>query len=65
MTYKAICEQLKRERMVKDAIDAERAKVEYGDSFDSTFSYRKGDKFFVMHKESAIARHFRSLQNLE
>lgn len=51
--------------MAKDAIDAERAKVEYGDSFDSTFSYRKGDKFFVMHKESAIARHFRSLQNLE
>ena len=65
MSYKAICKALRAERMANDKIDSARAKAEYGDRFDSAFTYRRGDKLLVMNKESAIARHYRSLHKLD
>jgi hypothetical protein len=61
MSYKAICEALQRERMANDKIVTEQAKEEYGDRFDSIFTYRRGGQLFVMKKESAIAKHYHSL----
>jgi hypothetical protein len=61
MSYNTICEVLKRDRMANDKIDAAHAREEYGDRFDSVFTYRKGGKLFVMNKESAIANHYHSL----
>jgi len=61
MSYKAICDALKEERMANDHIDAVRAKEEYGDRFDSMFTYRRGGQLLVMNKESAIARQYRTL----
>jgi hypothetical protein len=62
MSYKAICNVLKKERMANDHIDAVHAKEEYGDRFDSIFTYRKGGQHLVMNKESAIAKHYHTLQ---
>ena len=47
--------------MANDHIDAVRAKEEYGDRFDSMFTYRRGGQLLVMNKESAIARQYRTL----
>ena len=61
MSYKAICEKMKKGRMANDEIDAARAKEEYGDRFESTFTYRRGRDHFVMTKVSAIAKQYRTL----
>jgi hypothetical protein len=61
MSYKAICEEMKKERQAKDKIDAAHAKEEYGDRFESAFTYRRGGELLVMKKESAIAKQYRTL----
>jgi hypothetical protein len=61
MSYKAICGALKKECMANDKIDAAHAREEYGDRFDSVFTYRKGSELLVMNKESAIARQYHIL----
>lgn len=61
MSYTAICEVLKEERMAADRHLAERARDEYGDGFGSVFEYRRGGQHLVKNKQSAIARHYRSL----
>lgn len=62
MSYKAICEKMKKERMANDEIDAAHAKEEYGDRFETTFTYRRGRDHLVMKKVSAIAKQYRTLQ---
>ncbi|KAH8997084.1 hypothetical protein EDB86DRAFT_2828856 [Lactarius hatsudake] len=61
MSYTAICEALKEERMAADCCLAEQAKDKYGDGFGAAFGYRRGSEHIVRNKSSAIARHYRSL----
>ncbi|KAH9020930.1 hypothetical protein EDB85DRAFT_2001884 [Lactarius pseudohatsudake] len=61
MSYTAICEALKEERMAADRCLAEQAKDKYGDGFGAAFEYRRGSEHIVRNKSSAIARHYRSL----
>ncbi|KAI9456701.1 hypothetical protein BJY52DRAFT_1120951 [Lactarius psammicola] len=61
MSYTAICEALKEERMAADERLAKQAKDKYGDNFSATFEYRRGSEHIVRNKSSAIARHYRSL----
>ncbi|KAH9026893.1 hypothetical protein EDB84DRAFT_1272925, partial [Lactarius hengduanensis] len=61
MSYTAICEALKEERMAADRRVAEQAKDKYGDGFGAAFEYCRGGEHIVRNKSSAIARHFRSL----
>ncbi|KAH9007915.1 hypothetical protein EDB85DRAFT_1884154, partial [Lactarius pseudohatsudake] len=61
MSYTAICEALKEERMAADRRVAEQAKDKYGDGFDAAFEYRRGGDHIVRNKSSAIARRYRSL----
>jgi len=62
MSYTAICDVLKKERMAADHLLAEQAKAEYGDGFSSVFEYRRGGEHLVRDKQSAIAKHYHSLQ---
>jgi hypothetical protein len=59
MSYTAICDKLKAERIAADNLDMERAKDVYGDGFDSTFGYRRGGERFVRNKPSAVAKCYR------
>ncbi|KAH9164833.1 hypothetical protein EDB89DRAFT_2067853 [Lactarius sanguifluus] len=61
MSYTAICEALKEERMAADRCLAEQAKDKYGDGFGAAFEYRRGSQHIVRNKSSAIAKHYRSL----
>ncbi|KAH9026656.1 hypothetical protein EDB84DRAFT_1563675 [Lactarius hengduanensis] len=61
MSYTAICEALKEERMAADRRVAEQARDQYGDGFGTVFEYRRGSEHVVRNKSSAIARHYRSL----
>ncbi|KAH8981836.1 hypothetical protein EDB86DRAFT_2834703 [Lactarius hatsudake] len=61
MSYTAICEALKEERMAADHCLAEQAKDKYSDGFGAAFGYRRGSEHIVRNKSSAIARHYRSL----
>lgn len=61
MSYTAICEALKDERMAANHHDSEQARAEWGVKFVPAFRYRRGSKLFVMNKESAIAKHYRTL----
>ena len=47
--------------MANDEIDAAHAKEEYGDRFETTFTYRRGRDHLVMKKVSAIAKQYRTL----
>ena len=62
MSYTAISNQLKEERMAADHQLAEEARVKYGKDFDLMFEYRRGGTHLVRDKESAIAKRYRSLQ---
>ncbi|KAH9043623.1 hypothetical protein EDB85DRAFT_1911398 [Lactarius pseudohatsudake] len=62
MSYTAICEALKGERMAAARCLAEQAKDKYSDGFGAAFEYRRGSEHIVRNKSSAIARHYLSLQ---
>jgi hypothetical protein len=63
--FKRISDELRVARNERDQEDAERAKAEYtGDEFDTSFSYRKRGKVFVMKKDFDIARRYRRLQEI-
>jgi len=64
MSYTAICEVLKEERMADDHYLAERARVEYKDNFEEVFGYRRGGERLVRNKDSAIAKKYRILRGL-
>lgn len=61
MSFTAIAKQLRDERLADAHVLAERAKAEYGDSFNETFSYRRGSQRFTMTKPAMIAKRFREL----
>ncbi|KAN0133341.1 hypothetical protein V8E53_008781 [Lactarius tabidus] len=62
MSYTAITENLQLERIAADRHDAAKAKEEYGAGFDAAFTYRRGGGHFVMSKDVAIAKQYRTLQ---
>lgn len=62
MTFTAIVAELRRQRKNDKQDLVARAHQEYGDTFDSNFSYRKGNDTFVMSDPSAICRRYKELQ---
>ncbi|KAI9446966.1 hypothetical protein BJY52DRAFT_1127783 [Lactarius psammicola] len=62
MSYTAICEALKEERMATHRRVTEQAKVTYGNDFGPAFIYRRGSEHIVRNKESAIAKRYHTLQ---
>ncbi|KAJ7935694.1 hypothetical protein B0H13DRAFT_487507 [Mycena leptocephala] len=66
MSYTAICTALRNERKNADKDLAEQARQEYGEEFESKFSYRcsKTNARVVMTKASAIAKEYKRLQGL-
>lgn len=65
MSYTAITDALQVERIAADRRDATKAKEEYGDGFDAAFTYRRGGELIVRSSDSAIAKHYRMLQQKE
>jgi hypothetical protein len=62
MSFTAILNQLKEERVAADHQLAEEARERYGNDFELMFKYRRGGTHHVRDKESAIAKHYRDLQ---
>ncbi|KAG2755632.1 hypothetical protein P692DRAFT_201701187 [Suillus brevipes Sb2] len=61
MNFIMIVNELRKQRNISKDNVVMRAHKEFGNSFDSLFSYRKGDKVHVMRDKSAIARRYRQL----
>ncbi|KAJ7656370.1 hypothetical protein DFH06DRAFT_1199385 [Mycena polygramma] len=66
MSYTAVCATLRKERKTADQALANQAKQEYGDNFQSTFSYRcsKTNSQVVMSKASSIAKEYKRLHGI-
>ncbi|KAG2739599.1 hypothetical protein P692DRAFT_201729417 [Suillus brevipes Sb2] len=62
MTFTAIVAELRRQRKNDKQDLVARAHQEYGDTFDSNFSYRKGNDTLIMTDPSAICRRYKQLQ---
>lgn len=62
MTFTAIVAELRRQRKNDKQNLVARAHQEFGDTFDSNFSYRKGNETCVMSDPSAICRRYKELQ---
>ncbi|KDR69546.1 hypothetical protein GALMADRAFT_271949 [Galerina marginata CBS 339.88] len=63
-TYTAILDRLADLRKTRDNEQADRARQEYADKFEETFSYKKGNKRFVKVKACEIAKQYRILKGL-
>jgi uncharacterized protein YycO len=61
MSFTAITKRLRQIRVTEDQELAEKARQEYGDSFATTFSYRRGGNIYIMTDPTTIANHYRSL----
>ncbi|KAJ7364269.1 hypothetical protein DFH08DRAFT_682047, partial [Mycena albidolilacea] len=66
MSYTAICATLRNEHKDANKDLADLARQEYGDDFESTFSYRcsKTNTRVVMTKASSIAKEYKHLKGL-
>jgi hypothetical protein len=66
MSYTAICARLRNDRKNADEELVKQAKLEYGEEFGVTFSYRcsKTNAQVVMSKASAIAKEYKRLHAL-
>ncbi|KAF8199330.1 hypothetical protein K438DRAFT_1516533, partial [Mycena galopus ATCC 62051] len=66
MSYTAICAALRNERKNTDKELADQARKEYGEEFESQFSYRssKTNARVVMTKNSSIAKEYKRLKGL-
>jgi hypothetical protein len=63
MTFTAISQHLRKQRLAEDKATADKAKAEYGVSFSEFFTYRRGSQMLVMSDPTSIAKHYRALQN--
>jgi hypothetical protein len=61
LTFTAIVACLKEERIGENEHVAKRARLEYGDTFASVFSYRKGSHHHIMTDSMRIANKYRML----
>jgi hypothetical protein len=59
LSFTAIAARLTAERVAENGRLAKRARIEYGDSFNSVFSYRKGSSRIVMKDPTSIANKYR------
>ena len=58
LSFTAIISRLKGERIEENERVAKRARLEYGDSFASVFSYRKGSCHITMTDPACIANKY-------
>jgi hypothetical protein len=58
LSFMAIAAHLTAEHVVENGHVAKRAQIEYGDSFDSVVSYRKGSGRIVMKDPTRIANKY-------
>ncbi|KAG1883400.1 hypothetical protein F4604DRAFT_1920608 [Suillus subluteus] len=65
MKFTKIVDELRRQRNISNDDIVTCAREEFGNTFNSLFTYRKGDKVHVMRNKSAIARHYRQLKKHE
>ncbi|KAF9054403.1 hypothetical protein BJ165DRAFT_1522942 [Panaeolus papilionaceus] len=65
MAFSAMTGHLTEIRAREDAELAHQAQIEYGDRFDSVFSYRKGVRRIVKTRKVEIARQYRKLKTME
>ena len=65
LSYTAIVRRLQEQHEAADLILTEKARQEYGDTFNNVFSYRgRGSEQVVMSKTSDIAKHYCKLHDL-
>jgi hypothetical protein len=64
-SYTRITTSLRTQRASADKDTAERARLEYGASFDTVFSYRLGSGRRVMNTNQKIAERYRELHTDE
>jgi hypothetical protein len=62
LSFTAIAAHLTAECLEESRTLAKRARTEYGDEFDSMFSYRKGSAYIVMKDPTKIANRYRQLK---
>jgi hypothetical protein len=63
LSFTAIVSRLKEERVEENGRVAKRARLEYGDTFTSVFSYRKGSHYITMTDPTRIANKYRALHS--
>jgi hypothetical protein len=63
LSFTAIVARLTAERVEENRTLAKRARTEYGNTFDSVFSYRKGCVYMVMKDPTRIANKYRQLRD--
>jgi hypothetical protein len=61
-TYTQIFKELRASKKRADGELAKKAKEEFGDQFNSKFSYKKNGRRCVMRKPEVIARRYRDLK---
>lgn len=64
MKFTAIVAQLRRKRKAEKENVVTRAHEEFGDMFNSKFTYRKGNETHVMTDPSAITRRYQQLTEI-
>ncbi|KAG2055822.1 hypothetical protein BDR06DRAFT_881556 [Suillus hirtellus] len=64
MKFTRIVKELHRQHNISNINIVAHAHEEFGDAFNSLFSYCKGDKVHVMRNKSAISCHYRQLKKL-
>jgi hypothetical protein len=64
MTFTAITQLLRQQRVTKDYEDAEQAKKDYGASFSEYFTYHRGGETLVMSDPTSIAKCYRTLRTV-
>ncbi|KAG2029249.1 hypothetical protein BDR03DRAFT_881359 [Suillus americanus] len=65
MKFTKIVDELRRQCDISNDDIVTHAHEEFGDTFNSLFTYCKGDKVYVMRHKSAIARHYQQLKKHE
>lgn len=61
LSFTAIAARLTAEHVAENGRVAKWARIEYGDSFDSVFLYRKGSGRIVMKDPTSIANKYREI----
>lgn len=64
MKFTRIVDELRRQRNISNDNVVAHAHEEFGNAFNSLFSYRKGDEVHIMRNKSAISRRYRQLKKL-
>jgi len=63
MSFTAVVAKLRHQRRISKQATVACVREEYGDAFDTFFSYRKGNSVHVMSDPSAITRRYQQLKD--